>query len=288
MSILLNALNKGTDDQSSDDIDELIASPLEETPERSSQGTRFNVLHGLLLAIALILVVICYLLFKLLSESESARSTVVNVPSSSTQSNLETSSINSNLDNKTNVTNTASTQLMKEVNETSQSESVGNEQETVVLNPSTSNDKRTNVERGTASSDESEQYIESYRPKRYASENTSSQTRSDTIESSSNSRTYSTEVENRNTPPSREYTSNLRQDLPVREKDELTQVQLLMVNEVVIDAHIYSEDPSQRFVFVGGEMKTEGDQIVNSWFLESIEPKGVIINNGVLRVRLNQ
>ncbi len=80
--------------------------------------------------------------------------------------------------------------------------------------------------------------------------------------------------------------SDLNQSLPIKELNELTDIELMMTKEVIYEAHVYSADASQRFIFVGGDLKQENDQIKNAWYLERIEENAIIINNNMLRVRL--
>ena len=87
-------------------------------------------------------------------------------------------------------------------------------------------------------------------------------------------------------PASTQNNQFINDQLPITNVEDLTEVQKMMVDEVVIEAHVYSEDQDSRFVFVSGTIKQEGEQIINSWYLESVEQDAVIINNRILRVRL--
>ncbi|MEE4243838.1 MAG: general secretion pathway protein GspB [Kangiellaceae bacterium] len=79
---------------------------------------------------------------------------------------------------------------------------------------------------------------------------------------------------------------NINTEIPIKDLDSLTDIQAMMVKEVVIEAHVYSEEQANRFVFVDGNIRQEGDNIINSWYLEQIEQSSVIINNRILRVRI--
>lgn len=273
MSILLNALNKGRNEQDPDDIDELIANPLDETPE-SQAPAGINWVPILLGVIALVLIVICVLLYQLINAQNKPTQKV-------TPTEVLTSANNTTEQNNTSALNNAS--------------KVGNLSESTI--PAGSDKTASNITRDeqanvaatlTNNEQKSQQFIELYKPQRYEKATNSSET-AEPNQAASTERVYSTRSESRqSTSNTREYSSKINQSIPVREVDQLTDIERMMVNEVSVDAHIYSEDPTQRFIFVAGEMRSEGDKLINSWYLEAIELDGVVINNGVLRVRLKQ
>ncbi len=275
MSILLNALNKAKQsDLESDDIEQLIETPLDEqeVSEPEAASNRMGFQHGLLILLAIIALLLFAILWVLLSDqstrvSSSAEEVVTNrtpVAASSTQP-TESASGDQQI-----------------VAQTPAASAAINKSNTPAVNAQAFNSQGGNP-LGTGTQGESSvQYLEKYQPKR------------DSLRDRTSDALPVTQVKRPQTatPPSSARTSaesqSLNTELPLKTINELTQVERMMVDEVTVDAHVYSEDASQRFIFVNGDLKQEGDKLVNSWLLEAIEEDGIIVNNGVLRVKLEQ
>jgi len=148
------------------------------------------------------------------------------------------------------------------------------------------NNTAASSERDQPSANREENYFESYRPVKSSPkpniERSGNSQQSKSIESTNQDRI---EQSSRRNSSSNHSSNALNDDLPIRGEEQLTDIEAMMVKEVIIDAHVFSEEPNQSFVFVKGELKQEGDTLINSWRLEKIEESAVIINNGILRVR---
>ncbi|NVJ61187.1 MAG: general secretion pathway protein GspB [Gammaproteobacteria bacterium] len=318
MSILLNALNKHKDNNEKDEIDELIDNPIEETEEDDKSSQLPYLVIGLLAAIIFLLIVIIVLLIRepaqsnqaeLITEKKSNQIEFLenNDAQNKDAKNKQLSSMQNDIEQQE--ANIGEERSSKSISETSLGQNATNvaQQNQVQLNENNLADKQANknTEPLTQNSESvtnsnSQRFIEEYKPRKYSTEDLKAS------RSSQQQKQVAPENEasNNNGIATREYNSeqgvsgdeeyrthssgNIDTSLPVLERSQLTEIQLLMVNEVNIGAHIYSEDENQRFVFVDGNMKVEGEKLVNSWYLEKIEPDGVIINNNILRVRLPQ
>ncbi len=264
MSILLNALNKAKQDEAeSDDIEQLIETPLDEQEvnEIEPETSGINFQHGLLLLLGIIAILLFAILWVLVLNN-----------SSNTGSDLKSS------------------EPLRQTNEPVAQQSVTTTQSKTTISSSGKSELSENIgdtsgetlTRSQSANNQPGQYLESYQPKRDNTHNRSATSAPDKQQPLT--RQSSTESEASNNTVSRSNSSSL----PLREMHTLTEVERMMVSEVTVDAHVYSEDASQRFIFVRGELKQEGDQLINSWLLESIEEDGIIVNNGVLRVKLEQ
>lgn len=292
MSILLNALNKHKDNSEQDEIDELIDNPIEETEDPRGNSSLPYLVIGLLAAIIFLLIVIIVLLIrepsatvshpavsaseqKVIEPSGNIPSAEV-TPSSPKQTTPDESTVRARSQQENSATLTAPISA----------EQVPDKMPNVVV----SNDRPIVETETNETANGSTRFIEQYQPKKYSTEDLqSSPELTKPAEKQAQAREFSSEQGIDSNKSYQSYsTGDIDTSLPLLEKSQLTEIQLLMVNEVSIGAHIYSEDDSQRFVFVDGQMKVEGDKLVNSWYLERIESDGVIINNNILRVRLPQ
>jgi len=73
----------------------------------------------------------------------------------------------------------------------------------------------------------------------------------------------------------------LLQDLPAAVRQGLPPIE--------INGHVYSEDPSRRFVFINWQSYREGDRIggARGPLLEKITPEGLVVDFGSVRARVN-
>jgi hypothetical protein len=276
MSILLNALNKAKQqDTELSEIDQLIETPLDEAEldEAEPSRFRFNFQQGLLALLALIAVLLLGILWVLVSDYV-------------TQHNNQTHSPSPN--ETTPVIGEHQTAPRQKIDHNAYGVSEKSRRNDIPeLANSPADNRHLNPSSGATighsdTATHASGFLEQYRPQRdiVAERNQSSH------------RPMATRPESKtnNAKPSLTHkavvTQSLNTDLPLKQYQELTSVEQMMVNEVNIDAHVYSEDASQRFIFVDGELKQEGEQLINSWILESVLEDGVIINNGVLRVKI--
>ncbi len=263
MSILLNALNKSKQqDDDTSEIETLIDSPIDESGhgESSGRGQPHWLLVLLLSLIVVLLASIAYLLLR--TTSPVAEQAVTETSRSSSRAVASHQSVaNKQSDITASTDNAISRQEQDKSNLASGAPTKENQ-----------------------SGESERQYFEAYKPERQPRKTVSQ--RSDNKQPVETARPTNT-AEHNSTSSQNVSRSAINTNLPIKTLKQLTQVEQMMVNEITIDAHVYSEDPTQRFIFVAGELKQEGDRMVNSWLLEAIEESTVIVNNGVLRVRLS-
>ncbi|WP_144392047.1 general secretion pathway protein GspB [Pleionea sediminis] len=280
MSILLNALNKAKQsDDESGEIESLIDSPIDESQQ--SEGTSVSKLHGLLIVLLAIIVIllgsIVYLLIDNRSVSESNQNSAQNIDRIIQPQTEQVPSSNNPIEQ--NATNNLNAD---ELNNSSQANS--NEFAELTESPKGSSKSINSEHSDTGSSvSEEREYFEAYKPERQERKTQPKTARTEQSEAKTS------DSSNHPSPKSiepRDVSSELNTNLPIKTVEQLTRVELMMIDEIKVGAHVYSEDSEQRFIFVSGELTQEGDKIINSWKLEAIEPETIIVNNGILRVRL--
>jgi hypothetical protein len=281
MSILLNALNKAKQQSNEiSEIEQLIEVPLDEAElEETEPGVRnVSFQQGLLVLLSLIVVLLLGILGVLIFDYFDRESQLK--PQTLSGYDARRKPVASNIGEE--VTNNNSPSLVNN-NDTQSSLNTTTQNATADLSgrvegslTNSATDSQANLSTAETAHQNS-RFFEQYHPRRETV--TQSQFVSQSPVASRSASQTVTEVKN----PKK--TTALNTDLPLKLFDQLSDVEQMMVNEVNIDAHVYSEDPQQRFIFVDGQLKQEGDQLINSWVLEQILEDGVIINNGILRVK---
>ena len=307
MSILLNALNKSNSEQASTEaLDELIDAPVkagsEDEPATDASvndatiqnenqkkkgiiaGSSVNMTAIMLGFLSLIVVLLLIIVFLLLRQTDTSTVTHEQPLTQQLDQNQQPkqsrqSSINQLPNNKSGV-------MLSENSVTAEPNTMPSERSSSTA-PTTS----TSVTSNHSTSNSDDRYYESFKPEKQPVERIT-----EAEASSGPSQATNTEAaQNRdaqlvsqpsNASPS--HPPQINKALPIKDIEQLTQIEQLMVNEITLDAHVYSEEASQRFIFVNDALIQEGEKIINSWYLESIEPDGIVVNNGVLRVNLEK
>ncbi len=235
MSILLNALNKSKLDQdSTEEIEELIDSPIEEVTVDDSNVSHSS--HALVWLLSLISVLLLAILLVLIWDK-------------------------------------LATNQKPTVEQTSVSEVVSTKE--LEANSIAPTNNETHIEEATTAKD---RYFESFQIEKQPR----------TVKKQSSPKKEKV-VRSVATPPAvtaAQSSSDNNESLSIRELNDLSDVEKMMVSEVTIGAHVYSDDNAQSFIFSNDELKQEGDKLINSWTLEKIEEKSIVISNGILRVRV--
>lgn len=319
MSILLNALNKSNSEQASTEaLDELIDAPVkagsEDEPATDASvndatiqnenqkkkgiiaGSSVNMTAIMLGFLSLIVVLLLIIVFLLLRQTDT--STVTHEqpltqqldqnqqPKQSRQPEQSPQPKQSRQSSINQLPNNKSGVMLSENSVTAEPNTMPSERSSSTA-PTTS----TSVTSNHSTSNSDDRYYESFKPEKQPVERIT-----EAEASSGPSQATNTEAaQNRdaqlvsqpsNASPS--HPPQINKALPIKDIEQLTQIEQLMVNEITLDAHVYSEEASQRFIFVNDALIQEGEKIINSWYLESIEPDGIVVNNGVLRVNLEK
>ncbi|PWK53941.1 general secretion pathway protein GspB [Pleionea mediterranea] len=318
MSILLNALNKSNNEQeSAEALDELIEEPVKTGNESEQtadsdvadtdvtdsdvrEASSFNMMAVMFGFLSLIVILLLVIVFLLLQQGDDPTAQITKQLS---QDRLQTQS---------SPLNSSAEKVIAE-NHSSVNKSSGNKPEvSLTENPVSEKSNRTQPEHSASSKNEeslsasNDQYFESFKPEKQAVERiTKTETYNDNSQadmsgskqhhneqlanqSSNVANSSATESSGKSSTSSSSQNPQINKALPIKEFDQLTEIEQLMVNEITLDAHVYSEEASQRFIFMNDALIQEGEKIINSWYLESIEPDGIVVNNGVLRVNIEK
>ena len=176
-------------------------------------------------------------------------------------------------------------------NHSSVNKSSGNKPEvSLTENPVSEKSNRTQPEHSASSKNEeslsasNDQYFESFKPEKQAVERiTKTETYNDNSQadmsgskqhhneqlanqSSNVANSSATESSGKSSTSSSSQNPQINKALPIKEFDQLTEIEQLMVNEITLDAHVYSEEASQRFIFMNDALIQEGEKIINSWY----------------------
>ena len=313
MSILLNALNKSNNEQeSAEALDELIDEPVKTGNESEQtadsdvtdsdvrEASSFNMMAVMFGFLSLIVILLLVIVFLLLQQGDDPTAQITKQLS---QDRLQTQSSPLN----------SSAEKAVADNQSLVNKSSGNKSEvSLTENPVSEKSNRTQQEHSASSKNEeslstsNDQYFESFKPEKQAVERiTKTETNNDNSQadmsgskqhhneqlanqSTNVANSSATESSGKSSTSSSSQNPQINKALPIKEFDQLTEIEQLMVNEITLDAHVYSEEASQRFIFMNDALIQEGEKIINSWYLESIEPDGIVVNNGVLRVNIEK
>ena len=313
MSILLNALNKSNNEQeSAEALDELIDEPVKTGNESEQtadsdvtdsdvrEASSFNMMAVMFGFLSLIVILLLVIVFLLLQQGDDPTAQITKQLS---QDRLQTQSSPLN----------SSAEKAVADNQSLVNKSSGNKSEvSLTENPVSEKSNRTQQEHSASSKNEeslstsNDQYFESFKPEKQAVERiTKTETNNDNSQadmsgskqhhneqlanqSTNVANSSATESSGKSSTSSSSQNPQINKALPIKEFDQLTEIEQLMVNEITLDAHVYSEEASQRFIFMNDALIQEGEKIINSWYLKSIEPDGIVVNNGVLRVNIEK
>ena len=325
MSILLNALNKSNNEQeSAEALDELIEEPVktgnesEQTADSAvadtdvtdsdvREASSFNMMAVMFGFLSLIVILLLVIVFLLLQQGDDSTAQITKQLSQEQQLSQKEQLSQDRLQTQSSPLNSSAEKVIVD-----NQSSVNKPEVSFTENPVSEKSNRTQPEHSASSKNEeslstsNDQYFESFKPEKQAVERiTKTETNNDNSQAdmSGNKQHHNEQLANQTTnvanssateSSGKSSTSSSSQHpqinkaLPIKEFDQLTEIEQLMVNEITLDAHVYSEEASQRFIFMNDALIQEGEKIINSWYLESIEPDGIVVNNGVLRVNIEK
>ncbi len=248
MSILLNALNKSKDQEIlPEGIDDMIDTPIDEEFSSHYESDQ-KPKPWLMMVLVIIAVLLLAILSLLIFDRMSLSNSEVDV-----------------------VQEPVFAQVVPQTKEIKQEPVQPKaENKPVAVEPKSSSEQ--------SASDKQQQYFEQFNLQSAATKPPSVSTNRKKVENKQQ------QQENQSTKTVKN-TSSLNTSLQLKEESDLTDVEALMVKEVIIEAHVFSEQASERFVFIQGRLVQESEKLINSWYLEEVEENAIIINNGVLRVR---
>ena len=294
------------------DVAETDVTDSDVTDSDVREASSFNMMAVMFGFLSLIVILLLVIVFLLLQQGDDPTAEITKQLSQEQQLSQKEQLSQDRLQTQSSPLNSSAEKVIAD-NQSSVNKSSGNKPEVSLTENSVSEKlNRTQPEHSASSKNEellatsNDQYFESFKPEKQAVERiTKTETNNDNSQadmsgskqhhneqlanqSSNVANSSATESSGKSSTSSSSQNPQINKALPIKEFDQLTEIEQLMVNEITLDAHVYSEEASQRFIFMNDALIQEGEKIINSWYLESIEPDGIVVNNGVLRVNIEK